>query len=79
MSLLIQLYINDLQLVKSGGQAFFQLITSWLFSFVAMRFAPRYKDVTQVKWWIRLYSIMVIATLFGILFFKDEYLQMVNH
>lgn len=62
------LFPNQFDLKKTLGNTVFQFIASWLLSFVFTQFYNKYYNSSSFTWWVRLYLLMIVGTIFwGIL------------
>jgi len=75
----IQLFITEYKFQQSIGSAIVQLICSWLLSFVAVQFANKYYNFSAIKWWIRLYALIIGASLISLVLFPDELGKMIEN
>jgi hypothetical protein len=78
-SFIVQLFITEFKFQQSIGSAIAQLISSWLLSYVAVQFANKYYNFSAVKWWIRLYALMIGASLVALLLFPVELKTMMEN
>lgn len=66
------LFANQLELKKTLGNTVFQFIGSWLLSFVFTQFYNKYYNSSSFTWWVRLYLLMIVGTIFWAFLLKVE-------